>query len=67
MARDFYEYTLTARRSVESARREAIWRGRPEVLPEHLLVGVLDSGSERFMRVLSAFAVDPGVLRDALR
>ncbi|MDP9477502.1 MAG: Clp protease N-terminal domain-containing protein [Actinomycetota bacterium] len=67
MARNLYEYTLTARRSVESARMEAVLRGSPEVLPAHLLIGVLDSGSEHALRALSALGVDPGDLRDALR
>ena len=67
MSKDLYEHTLAAQRSVESARMEASLRGNPEVLPEHLLVGVLDSGSERVLRALSALGVDPGVLRDVLR
>lgn len=62
-----HEHTLAAQRSVESARMEASLRGSSEVLPEHLLVGVLDSGSERVLRALSAFGVDPDILRDILR
>src|SRR3954469_880978 len=62
----FTRFTPRARGAVNRAEAEAKRRGDPEVLPEHLLLGILDEGQSLALSVLVALDVEPDDLRSEL-
>jgi hypothetical protein len=62
----FSRFTDRARRAVIAARQEAIKRRHDRVLPEHLILGVLDEQEGLAARAIAALGVSPEAVRAAL-
>jgi len=62
----FSRFTGRARRTVIAARREAIKRRHDRVLPEHIVLGLLDEPEGLAARAIVALGVSPEAVREAL-
>jgi ATP-dependent Clp protease ATP-binding subunit ClpC len=62
----FSRFTPRARAAVKRAEEEAKRRGEAQVLPEHVLLGILDEGQNLALSVLAALDVEPDDLRSEL-
>ena len=62
----FSRFTDRARRAVIAARQEAIKRRHDRVLPEHLILGLLEEQEGLAARAIAALGVSPEAVRAAL-
>ena len=62
----FSRFTDRAKRAVIAARQEAIKRRHDRVLPEHLILGMLDEQEGLAARAIAALGVSPEAVRAAL-
>jgi ATP-dependent Clp protease ATP-binding subunit ClpC len=62
----FARFTARARQSLDLAQAAARRHGHPDVGPEHVLLGVLDEGTNLALKVLLALDVEPDDLHQEL-